>query len=131
MSALRATSARRSSAALGFINQMLEPTFSKCSEIRMGSPYSCCKLQLEGRWVPKLTTDGWQNLWAKSQNGRLLALVAWAINKKNEPGFRIVVIDSKTKKVHKGKRVSGCCKSIAWTGTGFSYETYNFFSFKT
>ena len=115
---------------LGLAIQMLKPLFTGCREIRMGA-MDVCELRLEGRWVPKLPSDGWQNLWAQSSNGRLLALVAWAISKKNEPGFRIVVIDSRAKLVHKGKRMAGCCTSIAWAGTGFDYETYNYFAFKT
>ena len=98
----------------------------------MGSPFDGCDLRLEGAWVPKLSNrEGWQNLSASSTNGRLLALIAWAINSKNDPGFKIVIIDSKARKVHRGKRIPGCCKSIEWTGTGFSYETFNFIRFKT
>jgi hypothetical protein len=74
----------------------LDPVFKNIEEIRMGSPYNVCDLELKGKWVPDLPEYEWQDLFAKSQNNRDLALVAWDIEK-NNPGFKLIIIDLKNK----------------------------------
>ncbi len=102
----------------------LQPLFLNAMEIRMGSPFRCADLTLEGTWTPKLPDYDWQDVFAESDNGRFLALVAWDTTN-NEPGFRIVVIDKKNKSVRISKRIAGCCKSLALKAAVVTFETFH------
>jgi hypothetical protein len=102
----------------------LEPVFTNAMEIRMGSPYRCADLTLTGTWVPELPDYDWQDVTGESENGRFLALVAWE-TADNQPGFRIVMIDKKDKAVRQSKRIAGCCKSVAVSASGVTFETFN------
>ncbi len=103
----------------------LTPVFSNLREVGMGSPYNSADLTLEGNWVPDLPRFDWQDISAQSENGRYLAVVAWATNDQGEPGFRIVVIDKKEKNVRVSRRQRGCCRSLSWHGShGLSWEAY-------
>ena len=102
----------------------LQPVFTNATEIRMGSPYSCVDLTLNGSWVPKLPDCDWQDVSAESDDGRLLALVAWD-HDNNQPGFRILVIDKKDKTIRRSERLAGCCKSVAITASIVTFETFN------
>lgn len=94
-------------------------------EIRMGSPYNCCRVVLTGRWVPELPHrgEGYQDLSARSRAGDHLGLVHWDI-RNNDPGFRVVVIHISSRKVTRSRRILGCCKSLKWSDGGFSYEAF-------
>ena len=105
----------------------ITPVFSGCEEIRMGSSFQICELDLKGRWTPNLPNYDWQNIYAQSDNKRYLALVAWD-TENNEPGFKIIIIDSKNKSMSETKRINGCCESIEWSATGFTYRTYSYLS---
>jgi hypothetical protein len=91
---------------------MISVSFSDCQEVRMGSPFSVCKLHLTGAWVPNIE-GAWLGLYAHSVDGRRLALAKWDFVK-NQPGFRIVFVDEELKSVEESDRISGCCESIAW-----------------
>lgn len=104
----------------------IQPTFSGLSEIGMGSPFRCADLELEGDWVPDLPRDGWQDIYAHSENGKILALVRWDIDKSNEPGFRLVMVDAQRKAVEETERIQGCCESVKWETSGFSYRAVGF-----
>jgi hypothetical protein len=103
----------------------ISPTFSGQCEIRMGSPFNHAYLKLEGKWVPDLPKDGWQDIYAHSDNGNILALVRWD-TENNEPGFRLVMIDTKRKAVEETDRIPGCCESLEWRGAGFSYRAFGY-----
>lgn len=93
---------------------MLRAYFDDCAEIRMGSPFRLCRLRLDGPWIPPvLNDDGWQNLSAASPNGRFVGLVRWDIVS-NNPGFRILTVDCRDRKVQTSERIDGCCESLAW-----------------
>lgn len=104
---------------------MLTPRFTNCCEVRMGSPFNRCDMTLEGPWAPELPEGDWQDLWAHDPRGRLVALVAWDTTN-NEPGFRVLTIDTRTRTVARSERFSGCCRSIAWDGVGFRLDIYGF-----
>ena len=103
-------------------------TFSNAMEIRMGSPYRCADLELQGEWVPELPDADWLNLIAESDNGRYLALVAWDIADDNDPGFRLFVIDKKEKAVRQSGRIQGCCRTLEVTDSGVTFDTFAGFS---
>ncbi len=105
----------------------LEPVFSNVRELPM-SPYNTCTVELDGPWAPDLPDYRWQDLFAKSDNNRYLALVAWDMDGCFNPGFRLVVIDKRTKTVREARRVAGCCDAISWDASGFEYKTFGFLS---
>ena len=103
----------------------INPVFIGCGEIRMGPPYNHAYLDLEGDWVPDLPRDGWQDLFAHSHDGEILALVRWDPDN-NKPGFRLVVIDAEKKTVEESERIPGCCDTLEWSTSRFKYHTFGF-----
>jgi hypothetical protein len=85
---------------------MITVHFSRCHEVRMGSPYRICSLHLRGEWTPDLGERGWQPLYCSSLDGTYLALVEWDIAD-NMPGFRVVLVDEKRKSVESSPRILG------------------------
>jgi hypothetical protein len=100
---------------------MIKIEFSNCSEIRMGSPYQVCTLNIDAEWGARLGERDWQDRAAHSPDGRFVGLVYWDIL--NSPGFRIMLLDTKTKRVNESERIAGCCDSITWKNNGISYQT--------
>ena len=103
----------------------ITPNFTNIFEIRMGSPFNCCELSLSGNWVPELPKEGWQDKFAHDPSGRYLALILWDNSENSNPGFCVVVIDSKEKKVEKKQRIEGCCKLIEWNKLCFSVNAFH------
>ena len=97
---------------------LLEATFIDAGEIRMGSPYNTATLRLEGKWTPTLPLEDWQDIQAISPDGTVLGLVRWDVPN-NNPGFRIVTIDAKNRRVAVCERMQGCCTGIEWAENGF------------
>jgi hypothetical protein len=95
------------------IAKMLNVKFRTVREIRMGSPYNLCEIEFEGEWIPPLPTYDWQDLKAQSPDKRYLALVQWNTFG-NVPGFHVVRIDVKNRRIHKTRRILGICKKIYW-----------------
>ena len=94
---------------------MIRVAFQDVKEIRMGSPYNVCRIRLSGPWVPNLPNTDWQDLSAQRDDGEAVALVRWD-TPNNEPGFRIVVINSQMKTVRTSQRFQGCCQRLSWLG---------------
>ncbi len=99
--------------------------FLGCGEIRMGSPYSTCRVRLTGEWVPELPGQGddFQNLKAWSPDRRFLALVRWATGS-NLPGFKVVIISLESRSVTQSRRRKGCCQSIRWEDGAFRFQAF-------
>lgn len=55
------------------------------NEIRMGSPYNLCELEISGTSIV-LPTGGWQDKYAWSENDKYLVLIHYNFDEK-EPGF--------------------------------------------
>ncbi|MCP4608968.1 MAG: hypothetical protein GY845_09675 [Planctomycetes bacterium] len=108
----------------------LDPVFSDCCEVGMGSPFNVCGLKLTGKWVPSLPNYDWYDKYAHSPNNRYLALVAWSWSDddRHDAGFKIIVVDTKTKTANETNRIPGCCKSIQWSVSGFQYDVYGYIS---
>ncbi|QDT66388.1 hypothetical protein V22_36550 [Calycomorphotria hydatis] len=87
--------------------------FINCQEVRMGSPYKICDLKLEGKWVPVLPDEDWQDVICISPCSRFVGLVAWD-TQKNEPGFIVYTIDIREQKYSVCDRMSGCCSDLTW-----------------
>jgi len=101
----------------------LQVEFANCREIRMGSPYNACDLQLRGKWLPHLPNVTWQDRSAHSPDSRYIALVYWDIVN-NQPGFRVVVIDTIAKTVSEHDRIEGCCDRLWWDDQGLHWRVF-------
>lgn len=97
--------------------------FADVSEVRMGSPYNVCRVVLSGQWVPDLPDDGsgFQDRAAWSTDGDFLGLVQWAAGR-NEPGFRVLIVDVQNRTLTRSRRIAGCCTSLIWSAGGFEYQ---------
>jgi hypothetical protein len=92
----------------------------------MGSPYNIAHLELKGKWIPELPNEDWQDVTAKSPDGRFVALVAWAVSRNNSPGFRTYTIDLRERDFLVSKRVRGCCMKVKWNKQTGSFEFERF-----
>jgi hypothetical protein len=64
-------------------------------EIRMGSPYNCCHIELVGNSKITLPKAGWQDKYAWSSDSKYLVLIKWNLED-NEPGFHLFLITIET-----------------------------------
>ena len=104
------------------------PNFIEVREIIPGSPYNQCSLQLIGHsWLPDLPERIWQDYFATDEELKYLALAAWNIDKENNPGFNIFVIDTEEKTVTKSQRYCGWCNSLSWIAIGVRYTISGFY----
>ncbi len=103
--------------------------FDNLGEVRMGSPYNLATLRIDGSWNPGLRETDWQDIHAHSESGRYHALVRWDYLD-GAPGFRLFLLDAQKKKVFKSDRMEGCCSSVEWRGTGFSFQTFRYLAEK-
>jgi len=55
--------------------------------------------------------NDWQNIQSWTNDYKYFALVQWDL-KNNEPGFRVILFDSKKGQLKKTGRISGCCNKI-------------------
>jgi len=88
--------------------------FYQISEIRMGSPYNTAKIKVHDGYFPKAFLHGiyaFQDKAVVSKDGNVLFLVMWSYIQ-GDPGFKILKILNKERKVYSSKLMSGCCKSI-------------------
>lgn len=99
---------------------MLRVIFRNIREIRMGSPYNVCEVEFCGDWLPPLDDHDWQDIKAESPDGRYLALVQWD-SRGNSPGFHVVRIDSKRRRLHRTKRIEGVCVKLVWNQGRFRW----------
>ncbi|MBY0522819.1 MAG: hypothetical protein K2R98_05455 [Gemmataceae bacterium] len=104
-------------------NDEMNVRFVDCQEIGMGSPFRTCKIRFKGAWIPFLQ-ENWQDRMAQSQDRRYTALVAWAISRQNNPGFRVFVLDPKEGRILRSKRIKGCCESLTWDGDCIVYRAF-------
>ncbi|HEV8214343.1 MAG TPA: hypothetical protein VGP95_00870 [Gemmatimonadaceae bacterium] len=96
----------------------LRVRFEDCQEIRMGSPYTACKLGLDGEWTPNLPAEGWVRVSAFSPDRRFTGLAHWD-TPDNSPGFHIVTIDCVERRWEISNRVDGFCQALAWNDDKF------------
>jgi hypothetical protein len=96
----------------------LRVRFEECQEIRTGSPYTACKLGLDGEWAPNLPAEGWVRVSAFSPDRRFTGLAHWD-TPDNSPGFHIVTIDCVERTWEISNRVDGFCQALAWSDGKF------------
>ncbi len=77
------------------IKRPFEIKITNASEIRMGSPYSHCDIELAGFDKIKLPKSGWQDKFAWTDDSKKLVLIKWDFEN-NDPGFHLFHIDIET-----------------------------------
>jgi hypothetical protein len=97
-------------------------SFKRRRDLRQGSPHQVCDLELGGAWRPRLERGGWLDVTARSPDGRFVGLVRWD-RRGDTPGFRVVVLDTRSERVHRSRRFSGSCRALTWSGDGFDWVT--------
>jgi hypothetical protein len=89
-----------------------EIEFDIIGEIRHGSAYNLAELNIVGKSDFKIKRNNdWQNIQSWTKDYKYFAVVKWDI-KNSEPGFRVILFDSKNGQLEKTDRISGCCNKI-------------------
>ena len=79
-------------------------------EVRMGSPYNRCNIELVGFDKTKLPEGGWQDKYAWSDDSKTLVLIKWDFEN-NKPGFHLFRM---TQKQDKQKKVQDPTTFHSW-----------------
>ena len=88
---------------------------SHIEEIRMGSPYYGCDIELIGFDKIKLPKHGWQDKYAWTDDSKQLALIKWNFES-NKPGFHLFLIDVQTGQTKESPILFGLPNNISFTG---------------
>lgn len=81
------------------------------NEVRMGSPYNSCNIELVAFDKTKLSEGGWQDKYAWSDNSKALVLIKWDFEN-NKPGFHLFLIDTETGQTKESPRFFGLPNNI-------------------
>ncbi len=93
------------------------------SEIRMGSPYNHCHIELIGTNKIKLPKSGWQDKYAWTSDSKRLVLVKWNLEN-NIPSFNFFLIDTEKDRTLESKRMLGIVDSISIIGDKVKYKNF-------
>jgi hypothetical protein len=88
---------------------------TNCDEVRMGSPYKRCDIELIGFDKIKLPIGGWQDKYAWSDDSKKLVLIKWDFEK-NDPGFHLFLINAETGLTKESPRLFGLPNKISLSG---------------
>ena len=81
-------------------------------EIRMGSPYKNCEIELQDFDKIKLPAkSGWQDKYCWSDDSKKLVLIKWDFEN-NEPGFHFFIIDTATGNADESERIFGLVNDL-------------------
>lgn len=106
------------------MKEPLKVNFLDVSEIRMGSPYHICRLELKGLDLPFIEDlTEFQDIYSWSDDYKYLALVRWN-TENNEPGFHLLIFDIKKKRVKETKRFEGCCSKVYFQNGVFNFKSF-------
>lgn len=92
-------------------------------EVRMGSPYNLCNIELVGKHNIKLAQTGWQDLYAWTEDSKRLVLVKWDFEN-NEPGFHLFLVNSENGKTLESPRIFGLPESLSISGDTVTYRKF-------
>ena len=88
---------------------------TNAAEVRMGSPYNNCDIELVGFDKLKLQKSGWQDKYAWADDSKKLILIKWDFEN-NEPGFHLFLIDTETGQTKESPRLFGLPNNISLIG---------------
>lgn len=100
----------------------------KSTEIRMGSPYSICILELVGTTI-RMTLEGFYNKYAWSRDNKFLILIKWDIEE-NEPGFQFYILNTKSGSFIISERISGFVNNLKVNNQTIHYKKFLYESLK-
>lgn len=100
------------------MNNKIEVIFSNCDEIRMGSPFNICEIELRGAKEIVLNKSGWQDKYCWSKDYKNLCLIKWN-GENNIPSFNAVLIDVDNWKMYKTNKIDGCCAEVSFKDDTF------------
>ena len=88
----------------------------------MGSPHHVCSIIIKPEKYLELPNYEWQDIGAISKDFKFVCFVAWDIQD-NSPGFRLILINIKSKVLKESDRKTGVCESIAIDGNIVLFKT--------
>lgn len=97
--------------------------FKNAHEIRMGSPYNTCDIELVGTDKIQLPKANWQDKFAWSSDSKILVLVKWNIDN-NNPVFKLIFIDTETGAIQESIKILGAVNSLRVTGKTVRYNKF-------
>ncbi|MBL7725817.1 MAG: hypothetical protein JNK27_16885 [Chitinophagaceae bacterium] len=86
--------------------------FTNADEIRMGSPFNSCDIEIVGYDKIKLPKGNWQDKYAWTDDSKKLLLIKWNFEN-NEPGFHLFLIDIETGQKKESLRLVGLPTNIS------------------
>jgi hypothetical protein len=95
----------------------VEVKISNLSEIRMGSPFNTCDIQLIGINDLHLPKSGWQDKFAFTEDSKQLILIKWNFPN-NEPGFILYSIDIENQSYQVSGQLLGLPKTVSINNEG-------------
>ena len=98
-----------------------EYSFINRREIRMGSPHNICEINIKPDKYIELPNYDWQDIGGISKDKKFVCFVAWDIQD-NNPGFRLIYINIKSKIIKESVRKDGICENIQIDGNIVTYK---------
>ena len=95
----------------------VEVKISNLSEIRMGSPFNTCDIQLIGINGLHLPKSGWQDKFAFTEDYKQLILIKWSFPN-NELGFILYSIDIENQSYQVSGQLLGLPKTVSINNEG-------------
>ena len=105
------------------INRPFQIRIIDQGEIRMGSPYHSCEIQLIGFDKVQIPKYGGQDKYAWSDDSKNLVLIQYDL-KDNEPGFHFFIIDTETGMMRESERIFGLVNAIAIEENKIKYSKF-------
>jgi hypothetical protein len=88
-----------------------EIKFNNVVEIRMGSPYHSCNIELNGITDIVIPLAEWQDKYAWSSDYTKLALIKWNFEN-NQAGFNIYLIELATNRTEESPKILGLLNNL-------------------
>jgi hypothetical protein len=96
-------------------NRPFQIKVSNASEIRMGSPYNTCSIELIGFNKVELPKNGWQDKYAWNEKSDHLVLIKWSFEN-NNPGYALYLINISEGKIQQSPRFQGLLNDVMLNG---------------
>ena len=100
-----------------------EIRMTNIGEVRMGSPYNLCNIELIGGPKITLPQTGWQDIYAWTDDSKKLVLVKWNFEN-NDPGFHLFLVYEENGKTLESPRIFGLPESISIAGDTITYRKF-------
>jgi len=104
-------------------NRPFQVIFKNVNEVRMGSPYNSCDIEIVGTNKIQLPKASWQDKLVWSDDSKTLVLVKWDLDR-NNPVFKLVKIDTETGTIQESIRMLGAVNSLKVTDNTVRYNKF-------